>query len=31
MEFKEWEGFRKGKWKEEIDVRSFIRGELYTI
>ena len=29
MEFKEWEGFKKGKWKEEIDVRSFIQ-ENYT-
>ena len=29
MEFKEWEGFKEGKWKEEIDVRSFIQGN-YT-
>lgn len=29
MEFKEWEGFKKGKWKEEIDVRSFIQ-DNYT-
>ena len=29
MEFKEWEGFKKGKWKDEIDVRSFIQ-ENYT-
>ncbi len=29
MEFKEWEGFKKGKWKEEIDVRDFIQAN-YT-
>lgn len=29
MEFKEWEGFKKGKWKNEIDVRSFIQSN-YT-
>ncbi len=29
MEFKEWEGFKRGKWKDEIDVRSFIQ-ENYT-
>ena len=29
MEFKEWEGFKKGKWKEEIDVRSFVQSN-YT-
>ena len=29
MEFKQWESFKKGKWKDEIDVRSFIQ-ENYT-
>ena len=25
MEFKEWEGFEKGEWKRQIDVRNFIQ------
>lgn len=31
MKFKEWEGFKKGNWQNEIDVRDFIREKLYTI
>lgn len=26
MNFKQWEGFKKGDWQKEIDVRSFIQG-----
>lgn len=29
MEFKQWNGFKKGEWQEEIDVRNFIQ-ENYT-
>lgn len=29
MKFKQWEGFKKGDWQKEIDVRSFIQ-ENYT-
>lgn len=29
MEFKQWEGFKKGDWKKEIDVRNFIQSN-YT-
>ena len=25
MEFKQWEGFKKGDWKSEINVRDFIQ------
>ncbi len=31
MEFKQWEGFKKGNWQNEIDVRSFIRRKLHTL
>lgn len=29
MEFKQWDGFKKGEWQKEIDVRSFVQ-ENYT-
>ncbi len=29
MEFKQWDGFKKGEWQKEIDVRGFIQ-ENYT-
>lgn len=29
MDFKQWDGFQKGDWKKEIDVRSFIQAN-YT-
>ena len=25
MDFKQWEGFEKGEWTKEIDVRNFIQ------
>ena len=28
--FKQWEGFKEGNWKEEIDVRDFIQ-KNYTV
>ena len=30
-EFSQWEGFNGKRWKEKIDVRNFIKNELYTI
>lgn len=29
MEFKQWDGFKKGEWQKEIDVRNFVQ-ENYT-
>ena len=29
MEFKQWDGFNKGDWTEEINVRDFIQSN-YT-